>query len=198
MQRLRREEREQGGDVSLLRGQRSGHSIDRHLPRADDLQIPAGVDNGTRLRISGEGDPSPGGGPAGDCYCFISVKEHSLFQRDGQNLICAMPVSYSQAALGATIEVPTLDGKDDLKIPAGTQPGAVFRLKGKGMPDPRVRGKGDLLVQVQVEIPTKLTKRQEQLLRELADEEKANVSPQSKSFFDKLKDYITGDDSKEE
>jgi len=163
-----------------------------------EVQIPAGVDNGTRLRISGEGDPSPGNGPAGDCYCFISVKEHPLFQRDGQNLICVMPVSYSQASLGATIEVPTLDGKEDLKISAGTQPGAVFRLKGKGMPDPRVRGKGDLLVQVQVEIPTKLTKRQEQLLRELAEEEKSNVSPQRKSFFDKLKDYITGDDAEKE
>jgi len=172
-----------------------GYVIERVMR---EVQIPAGVDNGTRLRISGEGDPSPSGGPAGDCYCFISVREHPLFQRDGQNLICAMPISYSQAALGATIEVPTLDGKDELKVPPGTQPGAVFRLKGKGMPDPRVRGKGDLLVQVQVEIPHKLTKRQEQLLRELAEEEKTNVSPQSKSFIDKLKDYFTGDEGEKE
>lgn len=159
-----------------------------------EVQIPAGVDNGTRLRITGEGDPSPNGGPSGDCYCFITVKEHALFQRDGQNLVCSMPISYSQAALGATIEVPTLDGREDLKIPAGTQPGEVFRLKGRGMPDPRVRGKGDLLVEVQVEVPAKLTKRQEQLLRELADEEKANVSPHRKGFFDKVKEYFTGDD----
>ncbi|MBN8628678.1 MAG: molecular chaperone DnaJ [Planctomycetes bacterium] len=159
-----------------------------------EVQIPAGVDSGTRLRITGEGDPSPNGGPAGDCYCFITVREHSLFQRDGQNLICSLPISYSQAALGATIEVPTLDGREDFTVPAGTQAGEVFRLKGRGMPDPRVRGKGDLLVQVQVEVPTKLTKRQEELLRELATEEKANVSPHRKSFFDKVKEYFTGDD----
>ena len=161
---------------------------------AREIQIPAGVDTGTRLRITGEGDPSPNGGPAGDCYCFITVKDHPLFQRDGQNLICTMPISYSQAALGAEIDVPTLDGREPLKVPAGTQPNTVFRMKGKGMPDPRVRGKGDLLVQVHVDVPTKLTKKQEQLLRELAEEEHANVSPHRKSFFDKLKDYLTGEE----
>jgi molecular chaperone DnaJ len=160
---------------------------------AREVQIPAGVDNGTRLRISGEGDPSPNGGPTGDCYVFITVREHSLFQRDGQNLICRVPISYSQAALGATVEVPTLDGRHELTVPAGTQPGSVFKIRGEGMPDPRVRGRGDLLVQVQLEIPTKLTKRQKELLRELAEEEKTNVSPDRKSFFDKLKDYITGE-----
>jgi len=102
-------------------------------------------------------------------------------------------VSYSQAALGATIEVPTLDGKHQLEIPAGTQPGHVFKIRGEGMPDPRVRGRGDLLVQVQLEVPTKLTKKQKELLRELADEEKTNVSPDRKTFFDKLKDYLSGE-----
>src|SRR5690606_11717027 len=85
---------------------------------AREIQIPAGVDTGTRLRITGEGDPSPNGGPSGDCYCFITVKDHPLFQRDGQNLICTMPISYSQAALGAEIDVPTLDGQEPLKVPA--------------------------------------------------------------------------------
>lgn len=163
-----------------------------------EVQIPAGVDNGTRLRLTGEGDPSPNGGPAGDCYVFITVKEHALFQRDGQHLICTLPVSYSQAALGAKIEVPTLDGRHELNVPAGTQPGDVFRVKGHGMPDPRARGRGDLLVQVHLEIPKKLNKRQQQLLRELAEEEQVNVSPQRKSFFDKLKDYFADDEAEKE
>jgi molecular chaperone DnaJ len=163
-----------------------------------EVQIPAGVDNGTRLRLSGEGDPSPNGGPPGDCYCFITVREHPLFQRDGQNLICRFPIHYTQAALGATLEVPTLDGKHELKVPAGTQHAHVFRIKGEGMPDPRVRGRGDLLVQVQIEIPSKLTKRQQQLLRELAEEEQTNVSPQQKSFFDKVKEYFTGDETEQQ
>lgn len=172
-----------------------GHVLER---TTREVQIPAGVDNGTRLRLSGEGDPSPNGGPSGDCYVFITVKEHSLFQRDGQHLICSLPISYSQAALGAKIEVPTLDGRHELTVPAGTQPGDVFRVKGQGMPDPRQRGRGDLLVQVSLEIPKKLTKRQQQLLRELAEEEQTNVSPQRKTFFDKLKDYFAIDDAEKE
>jgi molecular chaperone DnaJ len=156
-----------------------------------EVPIPAGVDSGTRLRISGEGDPGPSGGPPGDCYLFITVREHPLFQRDGQHLVCSIPVAYAQVALGTTIEVPTLDGKEDLRVPAGTQPGEVFRLKGRGMPDPRVRGRGDILVHLHLEIPTKLTKRQQELLRELAEEEKLNVGAHRKSFFDKLKDYFT-------
>jgi molecular chaperone DnaJ len=155
-----------------------------------EIHIPAGVDTQTRLRLAGEGDPSPDGGPPGDCYCFITVREHTLFQREGQHLICRMPISYSQAALGATVEVPTLDGKEDLKIPAGTQPGEVFKMRGRGMPDPHSRHVGDLLVQVNIEIPKSLTERQEQLLRDLAKEEHTNVSPQQKSFFEKLRDYF--------
>jgi molecular chaperone DnaJ len=160
-----------------------------------EVQIPAGVDSQTRLRIAGEGDPSPNGGPPGDCYCFITVREHSLFQRDGQDLICRLPITFSQAALGATVEVPTLDGREELRIPAGTQPGDVFKLRGRGMPDPRNRGTGDLLVQVNLEIPKSLTERQEQLLRELAKEEHANVSPQQKSFFEKLREYFVPEES---
>ena len=155
-----------------------------------EVSIPAGVDDQTRLRITGEGDPSPNGGPSGDCYCFISVKEHPLFHREGQHLICKLPITYSQAALGATVEVPTLEGREEMDIPAGTQPGDVLKLRGRGMPDPRRRGVGDLLVEVAIEIPKRLTERQEQLLRELADEEHTNVSAQRKSFFEKLKEYF--------
>lgn len=160
-----------------------------------EITIPAGVDSQTRLRLSGEGDQSPSGGQPGDCYCFINVREHPLFQRDGQNLICRIPITYPQAALGATLEVPTLDGRDELTIPAGTQSGDVFRLRGRGMPDPRQRGVGDILVQVNLEIPRTLTERQEQLLRELAKEEHANVSAQRKTFFEKLKDYFVADEN---
>jgi molecular chaperone DnaJ len=155
-----------------------------------DVNIPAGVDAQTRLRLAGEGDASPNGGPPGDCYVFIDVREHPLFERDGMNLICSMPITYSQAALGATVEVPTLDGPEEMKIPAGTQPGDVFKLRGRGMPDPRRRGTGDLLVHVHLEVPKDLTPKQEELLRELAKEEHANVSSQQKSFFEKLREYF--------
>jgi molecular chaperone DnaJ len=155
-----------------------------------EVRIPPGVDNDTRLRLGGEGNQSAEGGTPGDCYCFISVKEHTLFHREGQHLVCQIPLTYSQAALGAKIDVPTLDGREELTIPAGTQPGDVFRLRGRGMPDARQRGMGDLLVQVSLEVPKTLTPRQEELLRELAEEEQANVSAHRKSFFEKLKDYF--------
>jgi molecular chaperone DnaJ len=158
-----------------------------------EVHIPAGVDSETRLRLEGEGEPSPNGGPRGDCYCFIEVREHELFQRNGQDLIVRVPISYPQASLGAEIEVPTLDGVEELTIPAGTQPAQTFRLRGRGMPDPRRRGKGDLLVQVQLEVPKRLSARHEELLRELADEEHSHVSPHRKTFVERLKDYFTGD-----
>jgi molecular chaperone DnaJ len=148
-----------------------------------DVAIPAGVDNDTQLRLAGEGEPSPDGGPPGDCHCFIHVKEHPLFQREGQHLVCRIPISYTQATLGATIEVPTLNGREELKVPAGTQTGEVFKLRGRGMPDPRHRGVGDLLVQTNIETPKTLTQRQEELLRELAELEHANVSPHRRNFI---------------
>jgi molecular chaperone DnaJ len=157
---------------------------------AREVQIPAGIDDQMRVRIPGEGEPSPSGGPRGDCYCFITVKEHSLFQRDGQHLIVRIPISYSQAALGTKIEVPTLEGPHELKVPSGTQTGEVFRLRGRGMPSPRGREVGDLLVQVNIEVPKDLSERQEELLRELAEQEHANVSPHRKSFFDKVRQYF--------
>jgi molecular chaperone DnaJ len=154
------------------------------------VEIPAGVDDRTRLRLQGEGEPSPGGGPPGDCYVFIQVHPHPLFQRRGQDLCCEAPISYTQAVLGATIEVPSLDGSQELHIPAGTQSGEVFTLKGQGMPDPRHRGRGNLLVQVIVEVPRTLTAEHEAALRHLAEIENTHVSPARKSFFGKLKEFL--------
>ena len=157
-----------------------------------DVQIPPGVDDRTRLRLQGEGEPSPHGGPRGDCYCFISVRQHPFFQRNGRDLICQVPITYPQAALGAELEVPTLEGRQTFEIPAGAQSGDVFRLKGQGMPDTRSRHRGDLLVQVYVEVPKRLTPEHERLLRDLAEIENTHVTPERKSFFSKLKDYFQG------
>ena len=159
-----------------------------------EVQIPAGVDDEMRVRIAGQGEPSPNGGPPGDCYCFISVLAHPLFERDGQHLVCRVPITYAQAALGTTLEVPTLEGRGELTVPAGTQSGQVFRMGGKGMPDPRRRGLGDLLVQVVIEVPKKLSKEEQALLRDLAELEHKHVAPERKGFFDKLKDYFTAEE----
>ncbi len=119
---------------------------------------------------------------------------HPLFERDGQHLICRVPITYSQAALGATLEVPTLAGRGELQVPPGTQSGQVFRLGGQGMPDPRRRGLGDLLVQVMIEVPKKLSKEEDVLLRQLAELEHKHVAPERKGFFDKLKEYFTAEE----
>jgi molecular chaperone DnaJ len=169
-------------------GCRGSGYVEKTVTRKVD--IPAGVDDRTRLRLQGEGEPSPDGGPPGDCYCFIHVAEHPLFQRRGQDLFCEAPISYTQAALGATIEVPSLDGCKELWIPQGTQSGAVFTLKGLGMPDPRHRGRGNLLVQVSVEVPRTLNAEHEAVLRYLAEIENVHVSPARKSFFGKLKEFL--------
>jgi molecular chaperone DnaJ len=155
-----------------------------------EVRIPAGVDDQTQLRLSGEGDPGQEGGPPGDCYCVIRVTEHALFQREGQHLVCQVPITYPQAALGATIEIPTLEGRESIEIPAGTQPGELFRLRGRGMPDVRGRGRGDLVVQVHVEVPKELSAEHKQLLRELARVENSRVSPNRSSFFERLKQYF--------
>lgn len=159
-----------------------------------EVHIPAGVDSETRLRLEAEGEPSPNGGPRGDCYCFIEVREHDLFERRGRDLVVRVPITYPQATLGAQIEVPTLDGLEEMTIPAGTQPGQTFRLRGRGMPDPRRRGKGDLLVQILLEVPTRLSPRHEELLRDLAEEEHSHVSPHRKTFVERLKGYFKGED----
>lgn len=163
-----------------------------------EVGIPPGVDNGTQLRLAGEGEPSPDGGPPGDCYCFVSVRDHSIFERDGRHLILRFPITYSQAALGAKVEVPTLDGPADLEVPRGTQSGEVFRLRARGMPDPRGGPVGDLLVQTYIETPSKLNKRQEELLRELAELDQHEVSPERKSFFESIAEYFTGSGTEEE
>jgi molecular chaperone DnaJ len=162
--------------------------VQRKVTRKVD--IPRGVDHGTRLRLGGEGEPSPDGGPPGDCYCQIHITEHPLFQRDGKHLLCAVPITYAQAALGAKIEVPTLNGKQQLTIPPGTQPGDLFTLTGSGMPELHSRHRGDLLIQVHVEVPKKLTAQHEELLRRLAEIDNAHVTPKRKSFFEKLKQYF--------
>ncbi|MBP86996.1 MAG: molecular chaperone DnaJ [Planctomycetaceae bacterium] len=155
-----------------------------------DVKIPAGIDDGMRYPLQGQGEPSPDGGPSGDCYLFIAVRPHRLFEREGRHLILRLPISYTQAALGAIIEVPTLNGRYDLTVPTGTQPGEVFRIRGEGVPDPRGGVHGDLLVQTFIEIPKKLSNEQEKLLRELAELEDAHVTPHRKSFIEKLRDYF--------
>jgi molecular chaperone DnaJ len=154
------------------------------------VDIPAGVDDGMRVRLQGEGEASADGGPRGDCYCFINVRPHELFRRDGQNLILQFPISYSQAALGAEVEVPTLDGRTQLRIDPGTQSGDVFRIAGCGVVQPGGSRKGDLLVQTVIEVPKKLSEAQAKLLRELAELEHESVLPQTKSFFEKLKTFF--------
>ena len=158
------------------------------------VTIPAGVDDGMRVRVQGEGEASPDGGPVGDCYVFITVKEHELFKRDGNHLILHLPISYTQAALGAGIEVPTLDGPETLTIKAGTQNNEVFTLRDKGIVDPRGGRSGDLLVQVFIEVPKKLSGEQERLLRELAEVDHESVLPHRTSFLGKLKSFFEGED----
>jgi len=151
------------------------------------LRIPAGVDTGSRLRSSGNGEAGFRGGPSGDLYIVLHVKPHEIFQRDGEDLICEVPVSFVQAALGAEIEVPTLSGKTHIKIPAGTQPGTVFRLKGRGVKNVEGYGSGDLHIRVNVEVPGHLNHAQKAKLQEfpgLCDE---TVNPITQSFFEKAK-----------
>lgn len=154
------------------------------------VDIPAGVDDGMRVRLTGEGESSPDGGPSGDCYCFITVKPHDLFRRDGKNLILQFPISFSQAALGAELDVPTLDGPAKMRIDPGTQSGEVFRLRGKGVVEPGGTRAGDMLVQMVIEVPKKLSDEQEKLLRQLAELDRDSVLPAHKSFFDKLKTFF--------
>lgn len=161
------------------------------------VDVPAGVDNGMQIRLTGQGEPSPTGGPPGDCYCVVAVLPHPLFEREGQHLVCRMPITYSQAALGAKLEVPTLGGPTLLSLPAGTQSGDVFRVRGHGMPDPRLAGVGDLLVQVTIDVPKKVTHEEEALLRQLAELEHKNVAPVRKSFFDKVREFFIQNETDE-
>jgi molecular chaperone DnaJ len=158
--------------------------------QALNIKIPGGVDTGSRLKLRGEGEAGRHGAPPGDLYVVISVEEHPLFARQENHIVCEVPISFPQAALGAEIDVPTLEGKVKMKIPHGTQSGAVFRLKGKGAPDLRGAHRGDQLVRVIVETPRKLTSRQRELLEEFAKNGGEEISPLSKGFFDKVKEMF--------
>jgi molecular chaperone DnaJ len=157
-----------------------------------ELRVPAGVDTGTRLRVPGEGEVGANGGPTGDLYVVLEVKEHTFFERRGADLYCTIPVSVAQAALGAELSVPGLSGEEKLKIPEGTQGGAVFRIKGHGLPDPRGGGKGDLYYHVRVVTPTKLNRDQRKLMEQLGVTLKVDNKPAERgsSFFDKVKDIF--------
>src|SRR5262249_6679825 len=155
---------------------------------------PGGVPEGRAVPTTGEGEAGGAGGPAGDLHCYIAVKAHSFFSRHNNDLVCQIPISFTQAALGAEIDVPTLDGKEKIELTPGTQHGEVFKLKGKGLPDLRTRRNGDELVQIVVEIPKKLTEKQKQLLRDFAVTEDASVMPQRKGFLDKFKQMFTSDE----
>ncbi|MHC4843680.1 MAG: molecular chaperone DnaJ [Planctomycetota bacterium] len=158
--------------------------------RTVSIKIPPGVYEGQSVRVAGEGEPGRDGGPRGDLYCYVRVKQHEFLERDGDSLIAVVPISFTQASLGATLDVPTLDGKRQLKIPSGTQYGSIFRIKGEGLPNIRSGRKGDQLVQVTIETPGKLSSKQEQLLREFAQTENKKVNPKTTTFFEKLKKHL--------
>jgi molecular chaperone DnaJ len=154
------------------------------------VKIPAGVDTGSRLKLRAEGESGPAGGVPGDLYVVIQVESHPIFLRDNLDIVCDVPISFVQAALGAEIDVPTLDGKVKMKIPAGTQSGKVFRMKGRGIKDVQGLHQGDQHVRVIVETPTRLTAGQKELLKEFATLGGEEVNPLAKSFFDKMKDLF--------
>ncbi len=162
------------------------------------VKVPAGVDDGARLRLAGEGEAGIAGGPPGDLYIVISVKAHPLFERDGRDLHCEVPVAFVQAALGGEVEAPSLEGRITVQVPEGTQSGRILRLRGKGLPplQPRLdpgqlqRMRGDIYVRIFVEVPTRLTKRQRELLEDFADESGTEISPVTKGFVDKLRDFF--------
>ncbi len=157
--------------------------------RALSVNIPAGVETGTRIRLAGEGEAGLRGGPSGDLYIFIEVQDHKLFERDGPNLFCRVPVSMSTAALGGSIEVPTIDGgRGRVQIPAGSQSGRQMRLRSKGMPPLRGGGAGDMIIELAVETPVNLTGRQKELLQEF-EKESENNNPESSSFFSSVKSF---------
>jgi len=162
--------------------------VNRH--RTIDITIPPGVEDGQRIRYTGQGDAGEPGAPRGDLFAVVRVAEHAFFERHGRDLLCQVPVSFTQAALGANIDVPTLEGTEPMEVTRGTQSGDLYRLKGMGLPDVHGRRRGDILVLVLVEIPKKLSRRQEELLREFADTERKGVLPHREGFLERLANYI--------
>jgi molecular chaperone DnaJ len=167
------------------------------VQRTVEVAVPAGVDEGIQLSLRGEGEAGELGAARGDLICEVHVREHSIFKREGDHLLCQVPITFSQAALGGDIDVPTLDGPLTWTLKRGAQSGEPVRIPGKGIPNVHTRRPGDLIVVLVVETPKHLTRRQEELLRELAELDKKHVSPQRKSFFEKLRTLFTGDGSAE-
>jgi molecular chaperone DnaJ len=166
----------------------SGHVTAR---REISINIPPGIEDGSQLRVGGEGDPGDAGAARGDLYCLILVKEHPFFERHGDDLLIRVPITFSQAALGGETDVPTVGGPGSMvKIPPGTQSGQILRLRGQGMPSVHGHGRGHLLVQVYVETPTRLSGEQTRLMRDLAKTEETNAGPERRSFLDKVKRYL--------
>lgn len=162
-------------------------------PQTLEVNIPPGVDTGTRIRLAGKGEAGPFGAPAGDLYIFIHLKRHRVFEREGTDLITRVPITFTTAALGGSIEIPGLDDtRIAIDIPAGIQSGKQLRKRGVGMPVLQGRGRGDLVVEIMVETPTKLSARQKELLRELQETETGDETPQSKGFFDRIKEAFGG------
>jgi molecular chaperone DnaJ len=159
--------------------------------RTLSVNIPAGVEDGTRIRLAGEGEAGLRGGPAGDLYIFLSIKPHEFFQRDGADIFCRVPISMITAALGGNIDVPTVDSSQTrVKVPEGTESGKQFRLKGKGMPVLRSKVVGDMYIQVEVETPKNLTRKQRELLEAFERESNKETSPHSAGFFSKMKEFF--------
>lgn len=155
------------------------------------VKVPPGVEDGTKILFSGQGHAGPNGGPAGDLYVVLRVKEHAFFEREGKDLYCVVPISFPQAALGAEISIPTLNGEQKLSIPAGTQSGATLRIRGQGMPILHSSGKGDLFVEVRVQTPAKLNKAQKELLQQLSETMHIENRPERKTLFTKMKDIFS-------
>ena len=166
-----------------------GTGIERETVKKK-VKIPVGIEDGQRLRLSGMGDASSEGGPNGDLYIFIHVKEHDFFVRHGSDIICEIPITFAKATLGGEVDIPTLDGKKSIKIPKGTQNGKIFRLKGEGINNPRSFRVGDQLVKIVIEVPVNLTEEQEDLLREFDKSLKDKNNKMNKSFLDKVKDFF--------
>src|SRR5512146_1608512 len=161
--------------------------------RTLSVTIPAGVEDGTRIRLAGEGEAGARGGPAGDLYIFLSIKPHEFFQRDGADLFCRVPIAMTTAALGGQVEVPTIDGgKSKVKIPEGTESGKQFRLKAKGMPVLRSKQQGDLYIQVEVETPKNLSRKQRDLLKAFEAASTDETQPEAAGFFGRVKDFLDG------
>jgi molecular chaperone DnaJ len=181
-----------GGTGSVISDPCSTCRGDGRVERQHTIQvnIPAGVEEGTRIRYQGEGDAGRFGGPGGDLYIVLAIKPHAFFERDGNDLHCVIPISFPQAALGDEITIPTLEGDSKLKIAEGTQSGKEFRIRGKGVPYLNEHGRGDLVVQVAIQTPKKLTKVQKELLRQLGESLTVENTPTSRGLFSKVKEMF--------